>query len=53
MFFVFPKQNAKFSPMQGVTLAVNQGSCGKQPAAAFSSPEEVQQWVSVSWLLSG
>lgn len=38
MFFVFPKQNAKFSPMQGVTLAVNQGSCGKQPAAAFFIP---------------
>lgn len=25
----------KFSPMWGVTLTVNWGSCGKQPAAAF------------------
>lgn len=38
MVFVFPKQNAKFFPMQGVTLNVNQGSCGKQPAAGFFIP---------------
>lgn len=51
MVFVFPKQNAKFFPMQGVTLNVNQGSCGKQQV--FSSPEGMQQQVSMSWLLSG
>lgn len=38
MFFVFPKQNVKFFSIRGVTLTVNQGSCGKQPAAAFFMP---------------
>lgn len=44
LVFVFPKQNAKFSPMRGVTVTVKQGSCGKRSLQQlFSSSEEVQE----------